>query len=88
LCGGGTHLGEIKETLNETKWYKKLHFARTPQASYMKPSDIGNVIDETKKIKDQQDITPMSLVNIGIELAGEETVTQKALRKVIGIMKV
>ncbi|MFH0838014.1 MAG: hypothetical protein V1880_02000, partial [Patescibacteria group bacterium] len=81
-------LGEIKETLNETKWYKKLQFARTPQASYMKPSDVGNVIDETKKIKDQQDITPMSLVNIGIELAGEETVTQKALRKVIGIMKV
>lgn len=88
LCGGGTHLGEIKEILNETKWYKKLPFARTPQASFMKPSDLGSVIDESKKIKDQQDITPMSLVNIGIELAGEETVTQKALRKVIGIMKV
>jgi len=27
-------------------------------------------------------------VNIGIELAGEETVMQKAIRKVIGIMKV
>ena len=88
LCGGGTHLGEIKEILNETKWYKKLHFGRTPQASFISPTDITNVIDESKKIKDQQDITPMSLVNIGIELAGEETVTQKALRKVIGIMKV
>ena len=88
LCGGGTHLGEIRDILNDTKWYKKLHFARTPQASYMKPSDISNVIDETKKMKDQQDIAPMALVNIGIELAGEETVMQKALRKVIGIMKV
>jgi len=88
LCGGGTHLGEIKEILNDTKWHKRLHFARNPQASFISPSDITNVIDDSKKIKDQQDITPMSLVNIGIELAGEETVTQKALRKVIGIMKV
>jgi cell division protein FtsA len=88
LCGGGAHLPEIKEYLNNTKWYKKLHFARTPQTGIMIPGDLGNVIDDTKKIKDQQDITPMALVNIGIELAGEETITQKALRKVIGIMKV
>lgn len=88
LCGGGTHLGEIKEILNETKWYKKLHFARAPHATYMKPSDVETVIDETRTLKDQQDITPMALVNVGIELAGEETVMQKAMRKVIGIMKV
>jgi len=88
LSGGGTHLGEIKRILNESKWYKKLHFARTPHATHMKPSDIENVIDETKKMKDQQSVTPMALVNIGIELAGEETVMQKAIRKVIGIMKV
>ncbi len=88
LCGGGTHLGEIKEILNESKWYKKLHFARAPQATYMKPTDLENVIDETKSLKDQQDITPMALVNVGIELAGEETVMQKIMRKVIGIMKV
>ncbi len=31
---------------------------------------------------------PVSLVNIGIHLAGEESVVQKVLRKVIGIMKV
>ncbi|MBN2087761.1 pilus assembly protein PilM [Candidatus Peregrinibacteria bacterium] len=88
LCGGGTNLPEIKEAINNTKWYKKLHFANTPQATFMHPNDLNNIIDETKKIKDQQDIIPLSLVNLGIELAGEETVIQKALRKVIGIMKV
>ena len=88
LCGGGTHLGEIRDILNTTKWYKKLHFAREPHANFMQPSDIHNVIDETKTMKDQQVITPVALVNIGIELAGEETVMQKAMRKVIGIMKV
>jgi cell division protein FtsA len=88
LCGGGTHLPEIKDALNNEKWYKKLQFARAPQAGFIHPNDLNNIIDETKKIKDQQDITPMALVSIGIELAGEETVIQKALRKVIGIMKV
>ena len=88
LCGGGTHLPEIKDALNNEKWYKKLHFARAPQAGFIHPNDLNNIIDETKKIKDQQDITPMALVNVGIDLAGEETVIQKALRKVIGIMKV
>jgi len=88
LSGGGSHLPEIKEALNNSKWYKKLHFARMPQANFIHPNDISNVIDETKQIKDQQDITALALVNIGIELAGDETIIQKALRKVIGIMKV
>ncbi len=88
LSGGGTHLPEIKAALNDRKWYKKLPFARTPEARFIHPSDLTQIIDETKKIKDQQDITPMALVNIGMELAGEESVIQKALRKVIGIMKV
>ncbi len=88
LSGGGTYLPEIKTTLNTRKWYKKLPFARTPQASYLTPKNLRNIIDETKKIKEREDIIPLSLVNIGIDLAGEETVVQKVLRKVIGIMKV
>lgn len=88
LSGGGTHLPEIRDALNNRKWHKKLPFGRTPEARFIQPSDLTNIIDETKKLKDQQDITPMALVNIGMELAGDETVMQKALRKVIGIMKV
>ncbi len=88
LCGGGTKLGEIREILNDNKWYKKLTFNRAPSVSYMKESDISSVIDEKKKLNEQEDITLLSLTNIGIELAGEETVMQKAIRKVIGIMKV
>lgn len=88
LSGGGTYLQEIKTTLNTRKWHKKLPFARTPQASYLTPKNLRNIIDETKKIKEREDIIPLSLVNIGIDLTGEETVVQKVLRKVIGIMKV
>ena len=88
LSGGGSYLPEIKTTLNTRKWYKKLPFLRTPQASYLTPKDLRNTIDETKKIKGREDIIPLALVNTGIELAGEENVVQKVLRKVIGIMKV
>ena len=88
LSGGGTYLPEIRNTLNTRKWYKKLPFKGTPQANYLTPKNLRNIIDETKKIKDREDIIPLSLVNIGIDLAGEETVVQKVLRKVIGIMKV
>lgn len=88
LSGGGTHLPEVREALNNRKWHKKLPFSHKPQAIFMKPSDIQSIIDETKQIKNQQNIVPAALVNLGIELAGEETLTQKTLRKVIGIMQV
>lgn len=88
LSGGGTYLPEIKTTLNTRKWYKKLQFSRTPQASYLSPKNLKNIIDETKKLREREDIIPLALVNAGIEVAGEETVVQKVLRKVIGIMKV
>lgn len=88
LSGGGTYLSEIKATLNTEKWYKKLPFSRTPQASYLTPKLLRNLIDETKRIREREDIIPLALVNAGIELTGEETVVQKVLRKVIGIMQV
>lgn len=88
LSGGGTYLQEFKNTLNTRKWHKKLPFAQSPQASYLMPKNLRNIIDETKKIKGREDIIPLSLVNMGIELAGDENVVQKVLRKVIGIMKV
>jgi len=88
LSGGGTYLPEIKDALNTRNWHKKLPFTNTPQASYLTPKDLRNIIDETKKIGGREDIIPLALVNMGIELAGEENVVQKVLRKVIGIMKV
>lgn len=88
LSGGGTYLPELKTTLNTRKWHKKLPFTRTPVASYLTPKNLRNIIDETKKLNGREDIMPLSLVNMGIEAAGEESVVQKVLRKVIGIMKV
>lgn len=88
LSGGGAYLPEIKSALNNRKWHKKLPFKRAPQASYLNPKNLRGIIDETNTIKEREDIIPLGLVNLGVELSGEEKIVQKVLRKVIGIMKV
>lgn len=81
LCGGGSALPEIKEVLSDTDWYKDLPFAKKPSVAFIKPSDVGNIIDETGKIADQQDITPMGLANLVVEM-GEEDVLPSLMRKI------
>lgn len=81
LCGGGSVLPEVKEVLSEVGWYKGLAFSKKPSIHFINPSDIANIVDETGKISDQQDITPMSLANLVVEM-GEEEVLPSLMRKV------
>ena len=81
LCGGASALPEIKEVLSETGWYKDLPFAKKPTISFIQPKDVVNIVDETGEIKDQQDITPMGLANLVVEM-GEEDVLPSLMRKI------
>lgn len=81
LCGGGSALPEIKEVLTESDWYKELPFAKKPEVHFIKPKDVVNIVDETGEIKDQQDITPMGLANLVVEM-GEEGVLPGLMRKI------
>jgi cell division protein FtsA len=87
LCGGGSALPEIYEVLSDSSWIKKLPFARRPQINFIQPSDVTNVVDKTKLLATQQDITPMALVNLALDLAGEEELLPSILRKVIRLMQ-
>lgn len=87
LCGGGSQLPEIKETLEKEDWTKNLSFAKKPSISFLKPTDIADIIDETGDLKDQSDVTPMALANLAIDLAGEETVVSGLLDKVTRALK-
>lgn len=87
LCGGGSVLPEIYEVLSDAAWIKKLPFARRPQTSFIQPQDVSNVVDKTKLLTTQQDITPMALVNLALDLAGEEELLPGILRKVIKLMQ-
>ena len=88
LCGGGSHLPEIKEALDSREWIHELPFAIKPQVSFMNPKMISNVIDDTKLLKDLQDITPMALANIALEYLSEEQLLSKLLKKVVKLMQI
>lgn len=83
LCGGGSLLPEIERYLNKKDWAKRLPFARQPKVEFIKTGQVTNVKDETEKLKGSQDITPMALANLAIDLAGEEKMLDSILDKVV-----
>ncbi|MDZ4385410.1 MAG: cell division FtsA domain-containing protein, partial [Candidatus Moranbacteria bacterium] len=70
LCGGGSGLPGIKKALLNSKWTKNLPFAKMPQVSFLQPKDVVNITDATGELRDPQDITPMGLANLALDLAG------------------
>jgi cell division protein FtsA len=87
LCGGGALLPSIKEILEETPWFDGVHFAKPPKISYLHPKDIINILDQTNLIKNIQDVTPMALANLALELTGNENLVTKMLKKAIRIVE-
>lgn len=87
LSGGATHLPEIKEALESREWVKSLPFAKKPQVTFLNPKMVTNLFDETKLIKDQQDIIPMALANLALSFITEEQLLSKVLKKVVRLMQ-
>ena len=87
LCGGGTILPDIEEVLKEAVWNKNLPFSRQPTVHFIKPSDVENIADQTGELKNPWDITPMSLVNLAIDLVGEEAVMDNVLNRIVSSLR-
>jgi cell division protein FtsA len=83
LCGGGAALPEIKKALEGSSWYKNLPFAKKPKVTFIKPEDVANIIDKTGTIKDQQDITPMGLASLVVDMDLDDEVLPSILSKVV-----
>ena len=87
LCGGGTSLTGLQSVLQRGEWYKQLPFSRRPQVSFIKPDDVVNIIDQTKKLQNPSDVTPMGLANLALDLAGDETMMGGILRRAVKMMQ-
>jgi cell division protein FtsA len=87
LCGGGSALPEIKKALENGDWHKNLPFARKPKISFIKPDMVSNMIDKTGEIKDQQDITPMGLASLVVDMDVEDEVMPGILQKAVKLMQ-
>ena len=83
LCGGGSLLPDLFSALETHPWKKRLPFAKVPEVQYIKPDQVTNVVDTTKSLTSVQDVTPMALANLALDLAGSETSVSSALNRVL-----
>jgi len=81
LCGGGSKLPEIERVLTSTTWYKNLPFARKPKVDFVDPKDVNRVVDTTGELNSPQDITPMGLANLGLDIIDSGSATENVLQR-------
>jgi cell division protein FtsA len=82
LCGGGSLLPEVKESLETDVWWEELAFSKKPKVEHIKPRDVENVTDSTGKLKDPSEITSMALANLAIDIIGGSNEINEMLKKV------
>ncbi len=87
LCGGGSMLPDIKKILETSEWIDDLPFAKKPKVNFIRPRDVSSVLDETESLDDPQDITPMALANMAIDLAGTPSVISGTIDRVVDSLK-
>ena len=81
LCGGGSGLEEIRKSLLLSEWTKTLSFSKSVAVNFLHPRDVKRVEDRTGELLTPQDVTPMSLVSLGVELLDEEKLLSGILRR-------
>lgn len=81
MCGGGSGLPGIKKALLSKEWLNKLAFVNPPKISFLRPQDAANVIDQTGELNSTQDVTPMGLAGLVLELSQEEKVLAGILKR-------
>lgn len=81
LCGGGSELPEIKKALSHDDWYKTSAFARKPTVDFVSPKEVNRVKDATGKLNSPQDITPMGLANLGLDIIGSQSLGENILQR-------
>lgn len=87
LCGGGSSLPDIAQKLRGAMWDKKLPFSKKPFIHYLKPEEVETVKDETKNLTSVQDITPMALANLAIDLVGKERLQEGIFSKIVSSLR-
>ena len=87
LCGGGSNLPDIADALTGSSWYKGLPFARKPSVHFLKPQEVGLVHDTTGQLQTVQDITPMALANLAIDLVGPVAPVEGVMGRILGSIR-
>lgn len=67
LCGGGSSLDILTESLSRKDWYKELPFTKRPTVQHINPHDVIGISDSTGKVNDHTFITALGLLRVGLD---------------------
>jgi cell division protein FtsA len=87
LCGGGSGLPDIYEQLSSGDWYKKLPFAKEPKIGFVQPRDMIYIADQTKSLTNPQDVTPMGLASLALEVDDKDKIMAGVLKRAVKIIQ-
>ena len=92
LCGGGSLLPGIRNVLKKEavsrQWWEKFPFSQSPQIGFIQPGHVENIIDQTNNLNGPEDVTPLALASLTLEIATQEDkVLPPILRRITRIMR-
>ena len=88
LCGGGSSLDALVETLKTGDWYKELPFTRKPSVQHIKPTDVVGVTDATGDVTDHTMITALGLLRVGYDTMSSSEPTDGLRDKLNRILRI
>lgn len=89
LCGGGSSLDMLIDTLEQGDWYKSLPFTRKPSVHHIRPEQVVGIVDKSGKVNDHTFITAMGLLRVGLDTSqfsdGQEGSIRDKLDKMLSV---
>ncbi len=82
LCGGGSALPYISTSLQSDVWRKQVPIADNITVEHVDPKDVDRVVDKTGQVNDYSYITPMGLLNVGLDALGSESPGKRFVSKI------
>jgi cell division protein FtsA len=82
LCGGGSSLQLLMDSLSQSEWYRALPFTRKPVVHHVRPEQVVGITDTTGDVNDHTFITAMGLLRVGMDTlqftgSGKESIRDK-----------
>jgi len=72
LCGGGSSLQMLMDSLSESNWYTTLPFTRKPVVQHIEPEQVVGIVDKTGVVTDHTYITAMGLLRVGLDTLNQQ----------------
>ena len=89
LCGGGSSLDMLVESLQSAHWYKSLPMTNKPQIEHIEIAQIFSVTDATDSLEDHTFITAMGLLRVGADTLNNGSASVKKVKnKINKLLKV